>query len=485
MRAGPSSPGGAGSRFLVADTMRQLPTPVFENRDAALATLEHVKQGSGGQPRFPDVVRSVSADQPVRSLFITDGVAGTEPPRNVQTISVFEPADNVGITAFDVRAQPGNPRRYEAFVEVLNASAGNKRVELRVAGAGGKAISKNLRLAGRTASSEVLDVSGFDGGPLRVTVTTDSDTFALDDNAFAFLPSKRVVRVALVTGGNPQLQHALELLPRVQLTVLTPERSSAARGFDVAVFDRYAPRDEPHVPALLIRPPAVAWLPKHVGAIADTSIARWDRTHPLLRQTSLRDIAVESADLLKPGAVAGGLGGHLSVLAMGPQGQALIIASEGGARWVELAFGLDQSSFPQQASFPMFLANALDWLTDAPQALSRELGTVQVPAAHAKVVDLEGREVKVRQVPGATLFEVAQPGFFAANSEGRRLYLAANLLDPRVSAINETRLTAQPQDARSPQAGAHLAVDPWLVLLVIAVALLTIEWLTYNRRVTI
>ena len=26
---------GAGSRFLVADTMRQLPTPVFEDRDAA------------------------------------------------------------------------------------------------------------------------------------------------------------------------------------------------------------------------------------------------------------------------------------------------------------------------------------------------------------------------------------------------------------------------------------------------------------------
>ena len=34
-------------------------------------------------------------------------------------------------------------------------------------------------------------------------------------------------------------------------------------------------------------------------------------------------------------------------------------------------------------------------------------------------------------------------------------------------------------------AGRASGVDPWMVLLVIAVALLTIEWLTYNRRVTI
>ena len=89
-------------------------------------------------------------------------------------------------------------------------------------------------------------MSAFDSGPLRATVDNDSDTFALDDTAFAFLPSKHVVRVALVTRGNPQLQHALELLPRVQLTVLVPGASSAARGLDAAVFDRYAPRDEPH-----------------------------------------------------------------------------------------------------------------------------------------------------------------------------------------------------------------------------------------------
>ena len=68
---------------------------------------------------------------------------------------------------------------------------------------------------------------------------------------------------------------------------------------------------------------------------------------------------------------------------MGPRDQPLMLATEGGARWVELAFGSDQSSFPQQTSFPMFLANVLDWLTDAPSAVA-QVGHGEVPRRMAK-----------------------------------------------------------------------------------------------------
>ena len=477
--------GGAGSRFLVADTMRKLSTPVLQDRQAALSTLDRIQQASGGQPHFPDVVPPQGAGGAPRSLFITDGVAGIEAPRATQTVSVFQPVDNVGIVAFDVRPVPGNPQRYEAFVEVLNASAGGKRVELRVAGAGAKVITKTLRLPGGSAASEVLDVSGFDSGPLRATIDTDYDGFGLDDSAFAFLPAKRVVRVAMVTRGNPQLQRALELLPRVQLTVLAPERSSAGRGFDVVVFDRYAPRDEPSLPSLLIRPQRAAWLPPQAGEIADTTIARWDRAHPLLSNLNLRDITVESAELLRLRVEGSGTAARVGALATGPRDQPLIVATRSGARWIELAFALEQSNFPQQASFPVFLANSLDWLTNEPQALARGLGTVLAPAAHAKVVDLDGRDVKVQQIRGVTFFEAPQPGFFVASSDDTRLRLAVNLLDPRVSAINQSRLPPQPQEHDVSRAGTRLATDPWVYLLLIAAALLTIEWLTYNRRVTV
>ena len=33
----------------------------------------------------------------------------------------------------------------------------------------------------------------------------------------------------------------------------------------------------------------------------------------------------------------------------------MMLATEAGMRWIELTFALEQSSFPQQTSFPMFL----------------------------------------------------------------------------------------------------------------------------------
>jgi hypothetical protein len=477
--------GGAGSRFLVADTMRQVSAPTFQDKRAALTTLERIKPGSGGQPRFPDVLMPHHAGTAGQALFITDGVSGVEPPRDVQTISVFQPVDNVGITAFDVRPVPGNPRHYEAFVEVLNASAGNKRVELRVAGTGAKVITRTLQLAGRSAANEVLDVSAFDSGPLRATVDSDYDGFALDDTAFAFLPAKHMVRVGLVTRGNPQLQRALELLPRVRLAVLSPERFGTARGLDAVVFDRYAPPDAPRIPALLIRPPRTNWLPRQVGEVADIGIASWDRAHPLLRHLNLRDITLESAELLKPNPAASEAEGRMHVLAAGPRDQPMILTAEAGTRWIELAFALEQSNFAQQASFPMFLANSLDWLSNEAGALSRGLGAVNIPMPRAKVVDLEGRDVKAQWAHDETLFEAQQAGFFVASSGDERMRVTVNLLDPRTTALNESRLSPQTQDRELVRPTARIAIDPWMLLLLIAVALLTIEWLTYNRRVTI
>jgi Ca-activated chloride channel family protein len=477
--------GGAGSRFLVADTMHQISAPTFQDKHVALTRLDRIKPGSGGQPRFPDIIPPHRTGTTGQALFITDGVAGVEAPREVRTISVFQPVDNVGIVAFDVRPVPGNPRHYEAFVEVLNASSGNKRVELRVAGTGAKVITKTVQLAGRSSTNEVLDVSAFDSGPLRATVESDYDGFAPDDIAFAFLPAKHMVRVGLVTRGNAQLQRALELLPRVQITVLSPERASAIRGLDAVVFDRYAPPDSPRLPALLIRPPRTNWLPRQVGEVADIGIARWDRAHPLLRHLNLRDITAESEELLKPNNAGNDAGERVRVLAVGPRDQPMVLAREAGVRWIALAFALEQSSFPQQTSFPIFLSNSVDWLTNESGALSRELGAVSVPLAKAKVVDLEGREVKVQWTHDATLFEAPQPGFFIVSSGDERARVAVNLLDPRTSALNESPLPPQTQDREPARPGARIAIDPWMLLLLMAVGLLTIEWLTYNRRVTI
>ena len=156
--------------------------PVYGGRHAAddrIAALRGAGCGArhsrplarrtGGPAVFPDVL--ASGDAAVRAVLVTDGVADLLPPAETETLSVFQPADNVGITAFDLRAVPGDRRRYQAFVKVLNASPGAKQVELRVAGVGRPSIARVLDIPGGAASSEIFDVSAFDGGPLRASIS--------------------------------------------------------------------------------------------------------------------------------------------------------------------------------------------------------------------------------------------------------------------------------------------------------------------------
>jgi hypothetical protein len=469
---------------MVADALRQIATPSFQEREAALVTLRRLTVSAGAAPAFPDVARPLDARANLRILFVTDGVAGITPPPGVTTLSAYYPADNVGIGAFDVRPVPGDPARYQAFVEVLNASAGAKRVELRISGAGAKALARTLALGGRERAVETLDVSAFDGGVLRASLHMPSDAFDLDNAAYAVLPMKRVVRVVLVTRGSPALERSLRLVPRVQVTVMAPERFTSSRGFDAAVFDRFAPKAPPTVPALVVRPGWVPWLPAEAGDTGEVSAQRWDAAHPLLRNLSLRDLVVEKAAAIKADAASSGAGGFVRTIASGPHDEPLLLVASAGARWAQLAFAVEDSNFPQLASFPVFLSNAIDWMTGEPPALDRPLGRVRLPLAGARVVDLAGKSVPVASAPGATLFDAPEPGVFTAVASDQRLRVVVNALDPKLTMVNASPLAdvAPPPTARR---ASLLRTDPWVLLLIAAVGLLCLEWLTFHQRMTV
>jgi hypothetical protein len=477
---------GAGSRYLVSDTLQQIGAGAFEPPAAALARLRAIQPATAGTPWFPQVLfpgadGGAAADR--RQLwFLTDGVAALELPAGTRSVSAFEVANNVGITAFEVRAQPADARQHEAYLEVTNAAAGTKPVQMRIAGVGAPAVSRQIELAGGASASVVVDVSAFGEGPLRASVRADADALPLDDVAYAYLPGKGRVRVGLVTAGNAGLARTLRLLPRLAVEVIPPGALRTASRFDALVLDRFVPSEPPPVPALLIGPRSVAWLARGNGGVTDTRLARWDSSHPLLSGVSLRDVLVDRATLLKPGT--GERAASLATVVQGPGGEPLILAAREGRRLALISFALEESNFPLQASFPAFLSNAIDWLTREPRAFAVRVGQVSVPAAHARVLDLDGREVATRAAPGATLFDAAEPGLYTVLARDERMRVAVNLFDPRITAVNASRF-AQGAAPVVPSAGARpFTTDPWILLLVLAALLLTAEWWTYSRRIT-
>jgi hypothetical protein len=163
----------------------------------------------------------------------------------------------------------------------------------------------------------------------------------------------------------------------------------------------------------------------------------------------------------------------------------LVVAHEGAARRVSFAFGLEDSNFALHAEFPIFLANALDWLAGERGAFAVGLGMVEVPVAKARVVAPDGTELPVQAIPGGTLFEVTEPGMFTAVSASQRLRVAANLLDRRVTDVNRSSLVPLQSVAIEPAQAPQFPLDLWAALLLASALLLVFEWWTWNRRVTV
>ncbi|MFO0453743.1 MAG: hypothetical protein ACK52I_34670, partial [Pseudomonadota bacterium] len=476
--------GGRGDRIALLDTMGTGGAPSFQDAAAALAAAEALQPAAAGRPRLPDLAALAGAVAGTPVLFITDGVWPQTLPAGARTVSVFEPAANVGITAFEVRAAATDPRRFEAFVEVANAGREDAQVRVSIGGAGRDAVQRELSVPARDYRAFSVPVSGFAGGALRATVRSPGDGFAGDDAAWAFLPLNRFLRVALVTAGNPSLERALRLDARLRVEVLPPATFRGREAADLYVFDRFAPAEAPDAPALLWRPPRAPWLPALLAERTKPVVETWLEGHPALENVSLRDTQIERAaafDLPVAAAAGAGPDAPWAALARAGDGTVLVAAAAAAPRRLAVGFALEDSAFAATASFPVFVANAVQWLSDEPPAVVREPGTVTVPMENARIFTPDGDTPPVRHVPGATLVEAREAMLFTAEGPQGRMRVIAQSLDASRSDVNASALAATPlPDAR----GGRSSAPPWLWLLALGGLLMLVEWLAWNRRVT-
>jgi hypothetical protein len=391
--------------------------------------------------------------------------------------------ENAGITAFEVRALPADPHRYQAYVELINASGTEKRIDLTIAGTNDKRVSRVVPVAAGGTRIEMIDLADFESGPVRASVAVPGDGFSANDVAYAILPEHRAMRVALVTSGNPFLEKSLHAQPRVRVTAITPARYVGGRGFDAIVFDRFAPKLRPDVPALLFRPSRVDWLPVTQREIANVSATAWSAAHPLLENISLLDLSIDHVAVVDLNSLPKD---SASVLASGSGNVPLIVAHEQAPRWISFSFSLEESNFPLHAGFPIFLDNALVWLLDGQAVIARELGPIEVPVSPARVVAADGKEVPSQAIARGSLFEADAPGLFVVVPAHQRLWVAANLFDRRISAVNNSSL-AQSEPREDPPADVHRfdASETAFALLLAAALLSLFEWWSWNRRMTV
>jgi hypothetical protein len=469
--------GSASSAYLVTDTAGRLVGTEFGPRRTALERLETLRVSLDESSAFPTADPVLFADPQTEIFFITDGVMVREAPPGVRLISVFEPVDNVGVTAFDLRPVPAEPERFEAFLELTNHSAEPKRVALRIDGAGGKSLERVVPLAAGQVLGESLTLEQFSAGPVRVLIDAPGDGFEIDNVAYAYLGSPQKARVVLVSAGNDTLQTVLGLDPRVSLELASPSDPPAEPPPDLYIFDRVAPAKPPSAPSLFIRPGSASWLPRPTGGeLENLALSGTARPHPLMEHVSLDDVVVEKAALVEHGDYR---------VVVGSDEEPLILASETPLRSAVLEFALEDSNLPFQAGFPVLLSNAVSWLSGT-EVLASRLSTVAVPIRSGRVTDLEGKGVSSRASGARTSFSPDAPGLYSVTGSEGAVVVSANLLSPRITAVNDSVLQSSDGGAsfESSKSSGRQG-ELWIGLAAFALALLLLEWWTYHRRLTV
>jgi len=403
---------------------------------------------------------------------------------------VGERGRNVAITAFEARKTFFGAFDYQAFLSVANHGVEAVTFDLALTLDGRPIKTERVTLTPELRRSFVFPFADQAGGILEAEITVDDD-LAADNRALAVLPPPRPISVLVVSNGNGFLEKALAADAQVKMetgTLDALEKKSSQ--YDVVILDGVQAKRLPPGRYVFINtvPDGV---PLEVqGRVQDPPIVDWDRAHPAMRYLDLSRVAIQEAMRVRP--LSGGralLESNLTPL--------IYALDEGGLKAIFIGFDLYRTDLPLRVAFPLFVSNALRWLSPSrleDAGLQLRTGhplTVRLPAGvteatlsdpaartHALRADADGR---------ASFVDTTRVGIYTVTAGAWEQRFALNLLDEGESNIAvRPQAGAAPRGSRPAESEASLyptRQELWKLFAVLALLLLALEGVLYHRDV--
>jgi hypothetical protein len=390
----------------------------------------------------------------------------------------------------------------------------------------------------RPASVIEVRLLGPDGA-----ATPAPDALAVDDRAWAIVPPTQPRQVLLAGEPDPYLETALSYLPDTELYFRDGDDWSTLTGldeFELVIFNRFLPPTLPAKPTLAIAPPRTTALGTVTGSLTNPGLGTTDPSDPILRYVDLSTVHVAEAQRLElpawARAVIPGTGSPLlysgmldgrpaAVLAFEPRRSDLplqvafpvLLANLAG----ELMGGSDAPIDAVVPGSPVSLAvpeGATALRVERPDGSVDELVAPTTGAASVTFArtDLLGVYTVTPVVgagaspgpsgvagsPGASAGSSAAPAesagaaspgapTFRPSEPGAPSRFAVDLLDVNESMIapgDPARLTALGTDPGTGVGSGGVPVERpnardelWIPIVLIALVVLTLEWLVYER----
>ena len=293
------------------------------------------------------------------------------------------------------------------------------------------------------------------------------------------------IKVLLVSRGNRLLEKALRSAANVELAT-SSDLTDPAIGFDFVVLDGVTPVVWPQGNVLAFHVVNTNWIPE-VMHLDGPPIVDWRSTHPLLRYAGFDNVQVAES-----------LGAKTPSWAMSlvdsPQAPLILAGELARQRIIWVGFDILESNWPLRVSFPIFVANAVEWLNPANakggQLLVKAGDAFRLVLTRAEKdaqVTLPGGQIKMLKLdPSANelvFAETYRQGIYRLRLGTNETTFCVDLLDAAESNIKpreELQLGKYSKIAATTRQRTN--TELWRSIASLGLLVLLIEWWYYHRR---
>lgn len=444
-------------------------------------------------------------------LLLSDGALTADPDAiralgaSIEEQRFGDPATgNVAIIGANLRNDPANPSAQQMTAQLVNNSGEDRTVTVEFAADSVRVSSQDYTIAANNRQNLLFPLPS--GTKLASMTITTQDALRLDNTAIVPAGDAEASGLSvLIFSDQPDaLSRAFGALPGARLTLETSDAATegmGTAGYDLVVYDQVTPSVAPISPALFIAPPDSSYF-RSPAMLADSAISQADASDPAMANVDLTGVVfgVTPRYELPPGFAAIVSAADGPLIARG-------VLSAGQLPAALIASPLETSNLSERIAFPILIANLAQLLAPAPAQSIYSLGDSVTPQPHAGTATIRitspiGAETDIRAPQGATdATQLGQTVFTDSRITGR--YIVDEIdadggeVSSRIFTVNagdaiEANLRANPNLAPLLETATNSDVtttgdtplnDLWPLLAGLALALLTIEWLTAARGV--
>lgn len=473
----------------------------------AVQTIENTDEAGNPQDALALASSLLRGREDGRIYFISDAAFDSQPGMSGERVRYRlvgqdgdRRAQNVAITRFDFRTEPGREDRFQVLLSVHNFTDSAVTLPVKVALERRQLFNRDVAIAANSTRTLVMPFSGKALGRATASIEIDDD-LPSDNRAWAVTNVIERMHILLYTAGNFYLQSVLSALPNVELTVasaedLDKERSDLerqARLHDVVVFDRVPVPQLPAGNFLLIGTLAPNLPVRSDGTVFNPRI-QGNSNSALITDVDLSAVRIDEALRIPPQPPTAGV----QRLFWGTDTDLALALLDERTRTVLLAFDIARSNFAIQAAFPLFISRTLEWLR--PQEADRSKTQITAGEPYAIRTAESNREIVIRTPKGdgeayriddgRLLYEnTSTAGIYRYSINDVARYFAVNLTDKSESNIAPRAgefFDSNTKDTQSGEASPLSTDEPaqtvktlWPQFLGLLLLILLAEWLLW------